>query len=333
MISIFRQLLVALLIAALLFPAASESKAISARRATVTYDYDAFGILLHSTGSTPNNYLFAVEQFDPDLGLYYNRARYLNTSTGRFWTTDSFDGTAYEPLSLHKYLYAQADPIGNIDPSGHVSSGEATFAAGTEATIGAEEDQVALSIYQTAFRTTLYAGEEAVYSTPSLWVRVAAGLVAAGIAAASIFQAFSSPGELPDVGASQDAILQNGFTPIMLYRDTSGTAPADFKWRGPDKEKDGLSFYDYPFGNPEKKKFSVGFKAYFRGAAKVDGALGGFAEPELYGIGFIYTPRIGGDGHWSVPMTPDVTISYAERFSQAAKRIKKEGGVLSNPGL
>ena len=55
----------------------------------VTYDYDAFGNLIHSTGSTPNNYLFAGEQFDPDLNLYYNRARYLNTTTGRFWSDGS----------------------------------------------------------------------------------------------------------------------------------------------------------------------------------------------------------------------------------------------------
>ena len=41
----------------------------------VTYDYDAFGNLIHQTGTTYNNYLFAAEQFDPDLNLYYNRAR------------------------------------------------------------------------------------------------------------------------------------------------------------------------------------------------------------------------------------------------------------------
>jgi len=118
MISIYRQFLVALLIAALLLPAASESKAISAGRATVTYDYDAFGNLLHSTGTTPNNYLYSGEQFDPDLGLYYNRARYLNVSTGRFWTMDTFEGRSQDPLSLHKYLYAGADPINHIDPRG-----------------------------------------------------------------------------------------------------------------------------------------------------------------------------------------------------------------------
>ena len=76
---------------------------------TDTYDYDAFGNLIHSTGTTPDNYLFAGEQFDPDLSLYYNRARYLNSSTGRFWSMDRYEGNDESPLSLHKYLYAQGD--------------------------------------------------------------------------------------------------------------------------------------------------------------------------------------------------------------------------------
>ena len=90
---------------------------------TDTYDYDAFGNLIHSSTtlalSTPNNYLFAGEQFDPDLGLYYNRARYLNTSTGRFWSIDRYEGNDESPLSLHKYLYAQGNPVDNADPSGN----------------------------------------------------------------------------------------------------------------------------------------------------------------------------------------------------------------------
>ena len=85
---------------------------------TDTYDYDAFGVLIHSTGTTPNNYLFASEQFDPDLGLYYNRARYLNVSTGRFWTPDTVQGGIDDPLSLHRYLYVHADPVDLVDPSG-----------------------------------------------------------------------------------------------------------------------------------------------------------------------------------------------------------------------
>ena len=84
----------------------------------VTYDYDAFGNLIHSTGTTPNNYLFAGEQFDPDLNLYYNRARYLNVTTGRFWIMDSYEGNDEDPRSIHKYLYVDADPVNNTDPCG-----------------------------------------------------------------------------------------------------------------------------------------------------------------------------------------------------------------------
>ncbi len=94
---------------------------------TDTYDYDAFGNLLSSTGLTPNHYRFAGEQFDFDLGLYYNRARYLNVSTGRFWTQDTFEGFDQEPLSLHKYLYASADPVDLTDPTGQFFSPSTIF--------------------------------------------------------------------------------------------------------------------------------------------------------------------------------------------------------------
>jgi len=49
---------------------------------TDTYDYDAFGNLIARTGSTPNLYLFTGEQFDPDLGLYFLRARYRTRRLG-----------------------------------------------------------------------------------------------------------------------------------------------------------------------------------------------------------------------------------------------------------
>ena len=33
---------------------------------------------------------------------------------------DSYQGNSEDPLSLHKYLYCQANPINGIDPSGHL---------------------------------------------------------------------------------------------------------------------------------------------------------------------------------------------------------------------
>ena len=84
-----------------------------------TFAYDAWGTLIASNGLPQTVYLYTGEQFDPHLGLYYLRARYLNTGTGRFWTRDSWEGNQSDPLSLHKYLYCQADPANNLDPSGH----------------------------------------------------------------------------------------------------------------------------------------------------------------------------------------------------------------------
>jgi RHS repeat-associated protein len=85
---------------------------------TDAYDYDAFGNLIYRSGTTPNDYLYAGEQLDANLGFYYLRARYMNPSNGRFWTMDSFEGHFTDPLSLHKYLYADGNPIDRIDPSG-----------------------------------------------------------------------------------------------------------------------------------------------------------------------------------------------------------------------
>lgn len=85
---------------------------------TDTYDYDAFGTLVASTGSTPNEYLYVGERFDPNAGFYYLRARYMNPATGRFLTRDPHEGVIFEPSTLHKYLYVANDPVNKIDPSG-----------------------------------------------------------------------------------------------------------------------------------------------------------------------------------------------------------------------
>lgn len=85
------------------------------------YTYDAFGVLKQSSGSTVNNYLFTGEQFDPNVGFYYLRARYYNPNSGRFISTDPFAGSPYDPMSLHKYLYAHANPVNNVDPTGMFS--------------------------------------------------------------------------------------------------------------------------------------------------------------------------------------------------------------------
>jgi RHS repeat-associated protein len=88
---------------------------------TDTYEYDAFGVTLSHTGTMPNNYMYRGEQYDADLGLYYLRARYYNSLTGRFLSRDTESGKPKDPKSLHKYLYANGDPVNRLDPKGRDS--------------------------------------------------------------------------------------------------------------------------------------------------------------------------------------------------------------------
>ena len=69
------------------------------------------------------------EQFDPALGLYYLRARWMNPQTGRFMTRDPYEGDGalsrckYKQFmnmssAHHLYEYTHADPVNFLDPSG-----------------------------------------------------------------------------------------------------------------------------------------------------------------------------------------------------------------------
>jgi RHS repeat-associated protein len=91
---------------------------------TDRYNYDAYGNLLNSSGSTSNNYRFTGEQFDPNLGDYYLRDRYYGTDIGRFTRADTFEGNISDPISLNDYLYANGNPINFTDPTGKFSIAE-----------------------------------------------------------------------------------------------------------------------------------------------------------------------------------------------------------------
>lgn len=92
-----------------------------AGRVTDRYSYDAYGKLLKKEGDTENEFLYTGEQYNANTGLYYLRARYMNPSTGTFISMDSYQGSVYAPVSLHKYLYANANPVMYTDPSGYMT--------------------------------------------------------------------------------------------------------------------------------------------------------------------------------------------------------------------
>ena len=89
--------------------------------ATDTYDYDAHGNVVASTGSTANDILFAGEQQDPSTGLHYLRARYYDPEIMRFISRDPHPGNPMLPKTLHPYMYAGNNPQNMIDPNGEFS--------------------------------------------------------------------------------------------------------------------------------------------------------------------------------------------------------------------
>ena len=107
-----------------------------------SYTYDVFGSLRSQTGSINNPYLFTSRRLDIETGLYYYRARYYNSNTGRFISRDpllygytsnlgcnscsnslipqriSGLKPSLTPQNLHPYVYVTNNPVNLVDPLG-----------------------------------------------------------------------------------------------------------------------------------------------------------------------------------------------------------------------
>jgi RHS repeat-associated protein len=79
-----------------------------------TYTFDAFGNLNTSSGSLANPFQYIGRDFDPETSLRYNRARYYDSTIGRFMSEDPIGFAG----SFDFYAYAQNDPLNLTDPTG-----------------------------------------------------------------------------------------------------------------------------------------------------------------------------------------------------------------------
>jgi RHS repeat-associated protein len=79
-----------------------------------TYTYDAFGKLTASSGSITNPFQFTSREFDPEIGIYGYRARYLDQNLGRFISEDP----ARFGTSNNFYPYVSNRPTRFVDPTG-----------------------------------------------------------------------------------------------------------------------------------------------------------------------------------------------------------------------
>ena len=79
------------------------------------YAYDAFGNRTVEEETVENRFGFAGEMLDAVTGQYYLRARFYNPVIARFLSEDTYYGDG-----LNLYAYCHNNPVGYVDPSGHL---------------------------------------------------------------------------------------------------------------------------------------------------------------------------------------------------------------------
>jgi RHS repeat-associated protein len=84
----------------------------------VMYTYNPFGETIESDGTFCNPFRFTGQYYDSEISQYYLRARQYEPHLGRFVSRDPVLGQFDEPLTLHKYLYSENNPINLFDPNG-----------------------------------------------------------------------------------------------------------------------------------------------------------------------------------------------------------------------
>jgi RHS repeat-associated protein len=78
--------------------------------------YDAYGnIISQSSESNQPRFAYAGMQLDAATGLYYDNARYYNSTTGTFLSQDP---KGFAGGNTNLYGYVNNDPANLVDPSG-----------------------------------------------------------------------------------------------------------------------------------------------------------------------------------------------------------------------
>jgi RHS repeat-associated protein len=85
------------------------------------YRYDPWGQTAAATGSATNPWKYrGLLDVSPNANpLYDMGARLYNPNLGTFTQEDTVAGKAIDPLTMNRFLYAEADPTTLIDPDGH----------------------------------------------------------------------------------------------------------------------------------------------------------------------------------------------------------------------
>ncbi len=100
-----------------------------------TYEYDAWGKLISSSGSLAeiNPLRYRGYYYDTETGFYYLQSRYYDPVVSRFINADSYASTGTGLLSYNMFAYCGNNPVNNSDPSGNaflVAEGGSSSAIG-----------------------------------------------------------------------------------------------------------------------------------------------------------------------------------------------------------
>jgi RHS repeat-associated protein len=82
------------------------------------FTFNPYGQTIEDFGSFYTPWQFTGQWYDSETGQYYLRNRQYSPYLSRFTSYDPVAGNFENPLSLHKYLYCQNNPINFVDPSG-----------------------------------------------------------------------------------------------------------------------------------------------------------------------------------------------------------------------
>jgi RHS repeat-associated protein len=83
-----------------------------------TYTYDSLGNLTGSTGTVTNPFQYTGPEFDSEISLYYQRARYYESTLGRFLSEDPFRFFA----GSNSYVYVKNQSPNALDAFGLAGS-------------------------------------------------------------------------------------------------------------------------------------------------------------------------------------------------------------------
>ena len=84
---------------------------------SLSYTYDSFGKITASSGSASNPFRYTGRDLDSETGLYYYRARYYDSSTGRFLSEDAARWNAFHNF----YEYVNNNAVNLSDPFGLIA--------------------------------------------------------------------------------------------------------------------------------------------------------------------------------------------------------------------